>query len=102
TDPVYVSISGQAPTVIFSSSATCQGNSMLFTDFSIANDGSLQSWHWDFGDPLSGVNDTSSSNIANHLYSDTLPHLVTLTVQNSSGCSNHLYHLVQVIPKPHA
>lgn len=42
-------------------------------------------WHWDFGDPTSGLNNSSSERHPDHLFSDPGEYKVCLTVGNSNA-----------------
>jgi PKD repeat protein len=100
-DTVNVIIGGTAPTAVLDYSATCEGDYMQFSGLSsVPNSGSIDSLIWNFGDTASGPNNTSIGWQPLHLYSDTAPHLVTLTVFTDSGCQNYTTRLVQVVPKP--
>jgi PKD repeat protein len=99
-DSVIVTVGGTAPTAIFSAQATCEGDPMLFTHTSIPNSGNIDSVLWDFGDTASGALNTSIQAAPSHLYSDTMAHLVRLTVFTDQGCQNYVSHWVQVVPKP--
>ncbi|RMG22086.1 MAG: PKD domain-containing protein, partial [Bacteroidetes bacterium] len=48
------------------------------------------SYHWDFGDPASGAQNTSSLPNPEHLYQQTGTYSVQLRVQNSRMCSDSL------------
>lgn len=75
----------------------CAGNSILFTDASSANAGTLTNHDWNFGDgsPIDhSVNPT-------HIYTNPGTYNVTLTVTNSKTCVSALFTLQVVInPKP--
>jgi hypothetical protein len=61
----------------------CTGSSVNFTDLSATQSGSLTNWAWNFGDPGSGVNNTSASTNPSHTYSSVGTYTVSLTVTNS-------------------
>lgn len=78
-----------APLANFNFTQTCFGEPVLFTDLSSPNGGSdLFSWAWDFGDPLSGVNNSSTLQNPSHLFSNPGVYTVSLTVTNTQGCSD--------------
>jgi gliding motility-associated-like protein len=64
----------------------CQNKSISFTDASLANAGSVSSWQWDFGDPGSGSNNTSTLQNPTHVYAAPGPYTVTLIVTTNKGC----------------
>lgn len=64
----------------FTSLYNCLGARTQFIDLS---EGTVQSWHWDFGDPTSGTNESSEKTPA-HTYTATGEYTVTLTVANTS------------------
>jgi len=73
-----------APTAAFTASKItgCFPLSVSFNDESAANNGSLVSWFWDFGDGT-----TSSRQNPLHVYTSAGSFTVTLRVINSAGCS---------------
>ena len=76
-----------APVSNFSYSNTlCIGQTVQFNDESSTNGGGgLQTWNWDFGDPLSGSN-TSTLENPFHIFSGTGPFVVSLRVTSTNGC----------------
>ena len=64
--------------------ATCAGDS---TFFFITNTNSIDSVHWDFGDPASGVSNTSSDISPYHLFSAYGNYIVQLT-KYSGACTS--------------
>lgn len=61
-----------------------------FTDNSTVAPGTISNWSWNFGDPGSGVNNTSTLQHPQHSYTATGNYTVTLTVTSSSGCTSTL------------
>ena len=60
-DTMTVSVNGSAPTANFTFTPTCLGNITQFSNLSVSTDtSSIISWQWDFGDPSSGLNNTST------------------------------------------
>ena len=79
----------------------CENQPMQFTDLSQTNGGSaIQSWLWDFGDPASGANNTSTIQNPIHLFSSFGNFTVSLTVTNSSGCTRMKDSLLTISQKP--
>ncbi len=71
------------------SNTTCIGQTVQFTDLSQTNGGgSIQSWSWNFGDPLSGANNTSALQHPTHQFSAGGPFTVTLIITSTNGCTN--------------
>lgn len=52
------------------------------------NTDSIQSWSWNFGDPTSGINNTSLLQNETHTFNDTGQYTVTLSVIDHSGCAH--------------
>ncbi|MHB8401073.1 MAG: PKD domain-containing protein, partial [Bacteroidia bacterium] len=79
---------------------------VLFKD-SIIDDSTVVQWHWDFGDPSSGVNNTSNAHFPPnipHIYNASGVYDVTLTVTDKNGCKDSLVksNYIQVTyPLPH-
>ena len=66
-------------------------NAYQFTDSSVVNSGTVQSWYWDFGDTLSGISDTSSLQNPAHVFSSAGTYTVCLTVTGgipNNTCNN--------------
>ncbi len=62
--------------------ATCLGAATQFTDVSITNGTTIQSWLWDFGD-----GQTSALKNPAHTYAAAGAYKVTLTVAGNTGCT---------------
>jgi PKD repeat protein len=92
---------GAAPLAGFSWQNTCEGASTQFTDESVATSGiSIVSRFWNFGDPTTGIFNTSSLLNPVHTFSDTGTYTVTLITVNGSGCSDTIQKEVIITPKP--
>ncbi len=91
-----------SPSVAFvvADSGGCATYCTDFQDLSIANDGVLSQWLWNFGD--SSVS-ASNTNIE-HCYPNSGLYTISLTVTNSFGCSatNSQTNLITVYPIPDA
>lgn len=78
---------------------TCVTKSILFSDGSVANAGSIIKWIWNFGDGTSDVKTTNSP--VTHVYATTGTFTVTLQVETDKGCvSALLQKQVMVNPLP--
>jgi gliding motility-associated-like protein len=85
------------------SSPVCQAGTISFTDQSVANVGTVTGWSWNFGDPASGGQNTSTLQNPIHHFATAGTYTITLTVTTSNGCVsvNAVAPLV-VHPKPRA
>ncbi|HEX8608237.1 MAG TPA: PKD domain-containing protein, partial [Pedobacter sp.] len=83
TDSVWVHSN---PVAGFTSTANCAGMYM-FNDTSSVTNGSINEWMWNFGDPMSGVNDTSTMENPSHTYSAGT-YTVTQIVSSTFGCTD--------------
>jgi len=61
---------------------------------------SIASWSWDFGDPASGVDNTSTATDPTHIFANPGTYTVTLTVTSSTGCTSTLSQQVEVFAPP--
>ena len=61
-----------------------------FTDTSFATTSTIVSWSWNFGDPASGVNNTSTLQNPTHTYNNPGFYNVSLTVTDNHGCTRSL------------
>jgi len=70
------------PTAAFSvADTTCLGVASTFKDQSVANNGTIGAWQWDFGDGA-----TSTLQNPSHIYNAAGNYTTKLTVTNSNGC----------------
>ncbi|MEO7088084.1 MAG: PKD domain-containing protein, partial [Bacteroidia bacterium] len=88
------------PVAGFTSLSVCAGSAMNFTDISTIPSGSITAWAWNFGDPGSGVNNTSTTQSPSHVYSTAGNYTVTLTVTSNNGCQGTTTKTVTVNPIP--
>ena len=88
------------PIAQFSSDTACAHSATQFIDQSIPNAPAILSWQWNFGDPSSGTNNTSSLQNPSHIYSNAGNYLVTLTVINTNLCEKDTLMLVPIPPTP--
>jgi len=94
---------GLPPVPAFSIANTCFNSATAFTDqTTTVATGTVTNWTWDFGEPSSGVNNTSTLQNPTHTYAATGTYTVTLTAKNSDGCSNAVTHTVTINPLPTA
>jgi gliding motility-associated-like protein len=85
----------------FDAQSACAGEELIFTDLStfIPGEG-IASRIWDFGDPLSGVDNTSTDAEPTHIYSAEGTYTVTLIVTSDNGCISIKTLDVLVYPNP--
>ena len=77
-----------APIAAFEYSGNCTENNVQFTDLSQpGGGGQIVNWLWNFGDPASGVNNTSNLQSPAHIFNIAGTHNVTLTTTNVNNCS---------------
>ena len=90
------------PNTTFNYSNNCAVQNLQFTDLTTITGGSLSSWSWNFGDPPSGINNTSTLEDPTHTYAVGGNYNVSLTVTSDQGCSKLLTQVVPVISPPTA
>ncbi len=78
------------PMADFLSDTACWGDSTAFTDFSMSNEGQIDQWNWNFGDPSSGSNNISSLQNPKHEYAVPGDYMAQLIVTDINGCSDTL------------
>jgi PKD repeat protein len=67
-------------------------DTVQFADNSLFAD----SWIWNFGDPASGSNNTSTLQNPLHVFSANSTYEITLTVSNSNGCTSNISNSTSV------
>jgi gliding motility-associated-like protein len=88
------------PTAKFTNSTGCSGGAVTFTDQSVANEGTITEWKWDFGDGSPVETYTANPVSLTHPYSASNSYNVTLTVTNSKGCVNTTITQLVISPPP--
>jgi PKD repeat protein len=93
------------PTVNFDTSLVkCENSAIQFIDKSVAgaSSGNISTWNWNFGDPTSGANNTSTLRDPFHTFTNWGKYSVSLTVASDSGCVNTLSpnRIVSINPLP--
>ena len=66
------------------------------TQFNDASTGAPSAWSWNFGDPGSGVNNTSTKQNPTHIYSSAGNYTVKLVVNPGTGCTDSITKIVPV------
>ncbi len=89
------------PTADFNFQMACFNDSTLFVDQSINAGMPINSWSWNFGDPTSG-NNTSTSQNPYHLFTGLGQFTVTLTIIDGNGCEDVIQKYVTIYDKPSA
>jgi len=89
-----------SPLAVFSADTSCLFSPTQFLDASTTAAGSIVAWAWNFGDPGSGANNTSTEQNPTHIYNIQGTYNVTLQVTNSNQCMKDTLMQVVVNPKP--
>ncbi|MDO9257465.1 MAG: PKD domain-containing protein [Bacteroidales bacterium] len=84
-----------APFVDFSFDNHCAATIIQFNHASGIDDATISLWDWSFGDGL-----TSALADPQHMYSTPGEYIVTLTITNTSGCTNTNSHNITILPVP--
>lgn len=93
------------PAFSFPASVCLPAATVNFTNNSTIADGTQNSftYSWDFGDPASGTNNTSTAISPTHVYTGAGPYSVKLSVTSGAGCTRDTTILVDIIhPQPKA
>ncbi|MFH1160439.1 MAG: PKD domain-containing protein [bacterium] len=99
TYPVTIN---DAPLAQYSADTACFSSPTTFTDASTTSSGTIVGWLWNFGDPGSGSNNTSTLQNPTHVFTNIATYNVMLTVTNSLGCIDDTTMQITVNPKPTA
>jgi PKD repeat protein len=84
------------------SANACQDEEVQFTDASFPNgQGNILSWYWDFDDPLSGIDNTSTLQNPVHIFTQGgMVYYVSLIVSNFNDCIDTIVKPVFVNETP--
>jgi hypothetical protein len=90
------------PTVSFSTSSSCIPTGGGLVHFSNLTSGkyAVETWAWNFGDPDSGPNNTSSAENPDHFYPFPGERSVVLTAETFTGCVATLNQTVKLSDEP--
>jgi PKD repeat protein len=78
----------------------CLNKYCQFTDMTDPNGGTITAWKWKFGDPASGVYDSSDVQNPVHAYSQTDTYTIAFTVTNNDVCTETLIRPLDILDKP--
>ncbi len=90
------------PEADFEYSGTCASMTTQFTDLSSTIEGTIIYRHWNFGDPASGIYNTSELQNPTHTYTTEGDYQVQLIVRNTAGCEDTLVQTITIDPDPDA
>ncbi len=85
---ILTTIFAQPTTTINAPLTACINGLVNFTETSTANGNTIASYAWNFGDPTSGVNNTSTLQSPSHSFATAANYTITLTVTNAAGCQS--------------
>ena len=104
TDTVSTMVYPQPPPTAYFWAPThyCVGSPVQFLDSSVtATLGSIINyWHWNFGDPNSGPNDSSFIQNPTHMFNTMGTYTVSLIVHNNIACVSDTFYRTIHIDKP--
>jgi gliding motility-associated-like protein len=90
-----------APVADFDYDLSCFGTPVKFTDISQSNGGGMiTGWFWNFGDPLSGTDNTSDFQNPEHLFHTPGLHTISLMVTTTNGCKGTVEYTINITPAP--
>ncbi len=92
----------QLPKAAFAAALACGGEPVQFSDASLANDGTIAQWQWDFGNPASGADNAATEQNPAHRFANPGTYQVKLRVTTDFGCSNEITQAVTVLAAPKA
>jgi len=88
------------PVAGFTVTPACVNNLLTFTDTSSIIGGTISNYGWDFGDPGSGLNNSSTVQNPSHTYYTGGNYVVTLTVTSTNNCSDVFTQTLSIAPSP--
>jgi gliding motility-associated-like protein len=83
----------------FETTGICLSKSTAFTDKTTLISGSVNSWKWDFGEP-STITDVSTSRNDVYTYPAMGVKSISLMVTTTDGCRDTVYKSIEIIDKP--
>lgn len=98
----YTVTINDAPVADFTADTACYQLPTHFTDASTTPSGTVIAWLWNFDDPPSGTNNTSTLQNPTHIFTNIGSFGVVLEVTNSNGCVHDTTFEITVNPVPDA
>jgi len=80
----------------FLASPLCTGDSTFFTPTALH----AHSYHWNFGDPASGIHNTSTHTHPGHMFTSAGTYTVTIKAINAGNCSDSAQFPVTILQTP--
>ncbi len=100
TETNIIQVTG-SPTADFMYSGHCEENEVAFTDVSaVPATTSISAWAWNFGDPTSGISNTSNSQNATHTFAIAGNYFVRFVVWSNNGCTDTITKEIIIKAKP--
>ncbi len=98
--PSYITVWGPIVNFIANPLEGCTPLVVQFTDLSSAPTSTIVSWNWNFGDPISGIANTSTLQNPTHTFYNPGYYTIKLTVTDDHGCvktltKNNYIHAVK-------
>lgn len=84
----------------FDFGTVCFGNPTPFKNLTTISSGTVTGLDWNFGDPNSGANNSSTIPNPVHLFTEAKTYMVTLITTSDKGCKHSITLPVTVNPKP--
>ncbi len=98
SDTVFVD---DNPKAEFSIGRSCAGDSTFFSDKTTSSNSYISNWNWNFGDTVSGANQSSIENPVHH-FTAVGTYTTRLVVTDNYGCIDTVSHFVNVYDHPKA
>ena len=90
-----------APSADFSFTGHCKDEQLSFTDLStVTGSQAISSWNWSFGDPTSGIYNTSNLQNPVHTFASTGTFIVRLITSTGNACPDTASYPVTIKPLP--
>ena len=90
------------PEAEFIANPACFMDTTSFVNITDTHDIEISFWNWNFGDPASGINNTSNLFEPKHFFTAEGPFDVTLEVENINGCVSSIVETIMVDSLPDA
>lgn len=93
-------VANDVPVAAFTVPPACLNNATQFTNSSTIASGTISTWAWNFGEPTSGANNTSTIQTPTHTYSSAGTYTINLLAVSAGGCRDSITKTVVINPLP--